>query len=45
MAAIRMLKIQAIKAFKDNYIWFIQDLNSQMTLIVDPGDAAPVLQR
>lgn len=43
MAAIRMLKIQAITAFEDNYIWFIQDLNSQLTLIVDPGDAAPVL--
>jgi hydroxyacylglutathione hydrolase len=38
-----MLKIQAISAFEDNYIWFIQAPTSQATLIVDPGDATPVL--
>ena len=38
-----MLKTHAIPAFKDNYIWFIQASNSQHVLIVDPGDALPVL--
>jgi len=39
-----MLTIQAISAFKDNYIWFIQPEGSQKVLIVDPGDARPVIQ-
>ncbi|MDQ7073304.1 MAG: hydroxyacylglutathione hydrolase [Gammaproteobacteria bacterium] len=39
-----MLTIQAIPAFKDNYIWFIQLEGSQKVIIVDPGDAAPVIQ-
>jgi len=38
-----MLKIDAIPAFKDNYIWFIQAQGSQQLLIVDPGDAEPVI--
>jgi len=38
-----MLEVHAIPAFSDNYIWFIQTENSQDVLIVDPGDAAPVL--
>lgn len=37
-----MLKIHAIPAFNDNYIWLIQAANSQNVLIVDPGDAKPV---
>lgn len=38
-----MFTIQAIPAFKDNYIWIIQADGSKHVLIVDPGDAKPVL--
>lgn len=38
-----MLTIQAVPAFKDNYIWFIQEPDSRKLLIVDPGDATPVI--
>jgi len=38
-----MLTIHAVPAFNDNYIWLIQATNSQKVLIVDPGDAQPVL--
>lgn len=38
------LTIQAIPAFKDNYIWIIQAEGSQHVLIVDPGEAEPVLR-
>jgi hydroxyacylglutathione hydrolase len=34
-------KISAIKAFTDNYIWSIS--NKKHALVVDPGDAKPVL--
>ena len=40
-----MLTVHAVKAFQDNYIWLIQAEHSQKVLIVDPGDADPVLQR
>lgn len=39
-----MLNIQAVSAFNDNYIWFIQEPNSRKLLIVDPGDAKPVIE-
>ena len=39
-----MLNIHAIPAFEDNYIWLIQDQGSQHVLIVDPGEAQPVLE-
>jgi len=39
-----MLTIQAIPAFKDNYIWFIQVAGSKKVIIVDPGDAEPVVK-
>jgi len=39
-----MLNIQAIPAFNDNYIWFIEDTDTRHVLIVDPGDAQPVIQ-
>jgi hydroxyacylglutathione hydrolase len=35
------IHISAIKAFDDNYIWCIHD--QQKAVVVDPGDAAPVL--
>jgi len=37
-----MLTIEPIKAFDDNYIWCIYDLNSRQAIVVDPGDAGPV---
>jgi hydroxyacylglutathione hydrolase len=36
-----MYTISAIPAFRDNYIWAIHD--DKNAIIVDPGDAAPVL--
>jgi hydroxyacylglutathione hydrolase len=35
-----MLAIHAVPAFKDNYIWMIEDGGNAVA--VDPGDAAPV---
>lgn len=40
-----MLKVHAVPAFQDNYIWLLQAENSRKVLIVDPGDARPVIQR
>lgn len=37
-----MLKIDALPAFTDNYIWLLQDTQLQHCAVVDPGDAAPV---
>ena len=36
------ISINPIKAFKDNYIWLIEE--SRNAIIVDPGDASPVLK-
>jgi hydroxyacylglutathione hydrolase len=38
-----MLKIDALPAFNDNYIWLLQDPVTQRCAAVDPGDAQPVL--
>lgn len=38
-----MLNIQPICAFSDNYIWLLFDEGSRQAYVVDPGDAAPVL--
>ena len=38
-----MLTIYPIPAFTDNYIWMIVDDHSKNAMVVDPGDAAPVL--
>lgn len=38
-----MLEVQPINAFNDNYIWLIKAPNKQNCWVVDPGDAAPVL--
>ncbi|HSX91021.1 MAG TPA: hydroxyacylglutathione hydrolase [Pseudomonas sp.] len=38
-----MIKIDALPAFSDNYIWLLQDSGQQRCAVVDPGDAAPVL--
>ena len=36
--------IYPIPAFSDNYIWIICDEDSNSACVVDPGDAAPVLE-
>jgi hydroxyacylglutathione hydrolase len=36
-----MINIFPVRVFKDNYIWIVH--NQQVALIIDPGDAAPVL--
>ena len=38
-----MLKITPIPAFEDNYIWALCQPDSPYCVVVDPGDAAPVL--
>lgn len=38
-----MLTIYSIPAFNDNYIWALVDGASKQSIIVDPGDATPVL--
>lgn len=38
------MTVHAVAAFQDNYIWLIQSAQSQQVLIVDPGDAGPVLK-
>jgi len=38
-----MLNVIPIPAFKDNYIWLLVNPNNQRCVIVDPGDAAPVI--
>jgi len=40
-----MLKIHAVPALSDNYIWLIQAADSSQVLIVDPSEAEPVLHR
>ncbi len=37
-----MLKIEALPAFTDNYIWLLLDAERRNCAAVDPGDAAPV---
>ena len=38
-----MLEITPIPAFSDNYIWLLKNSDGAVAAIVDPGDAAPVL--
>ena len=39
-----MVNVLTIPAFNDNYIWLIKDSQSQHCIVVDPGDASPVLE-
>ena len=39
-----MIQIEALPAFTDNYLWLLQDTQQKRCAIVDPGDAAPVVQ-
>jgi len=38
-----MLKIEPINAFNDNYIWLITNTKNNHAIVVDPGDAKPVI--
>jgi len=38
------MQIVPVPAFTDNYIWLVHDEASGETAVVDPGDAAPVLE-
>lgn len=38
-----MFDIVPLPAFNDNYIWLIKDAGKRQAVVVDPGDAAPVL--
>lgn len=37
-----MTHIHRVSAFRDNYIWIVEDLNSS-AFVVDPGEASPVI--
>lgn len=39
-----MLNVTPIPAFNDNYIWMIRLLGTNRVMVVDPGDANPVLK-
>lgn len=39
-----MLRVQAVPAFTDNYIWLIHGSRNKSVAIVDPGDHEPVLR-
>lgn len=43
VAKSRMLTINALPAFSDNYLWLLQDHSKRHCAVVDPGDATPVL--
>ena len=38
------MRVHAIEAFDDNYIWAIETNNNDKVIIVDPGEAKPVQQ-
>ncbi len=40
-----MLEYHPIPAFRDNYIWLLRRPGATEAVVVDPGDAAPVLAR
>lgn len=39
-----MHKVSPVKAFSDNYIWLLEAENAPRALVVDPGDARPVVE-
>ena len=39
-----MVNILTIKGFDDNYFWLIKDEKSMRCIVVDPGDATPVIE-
>jgi hydroxyacylglutathione hydrolase len=40
-----MLTVEPIPAFNDNYIWMLQRQGTRRVVVVDPGQAEPVLKR
>lgn len=40
-----MMSVTPIPALSDNYIWLIRQDTSQSVCVVDPGEAAPVIER
>ncbi len=38
-----MLEIKPVPAFRDNYIWLIENTRNHTVAIVDPGDTSPVI--
>ncbi|WP_294297941.1 hydroxyacylglutathione hydrolase [uncultured Sphingomonas sp.] len=38
-----MLEVVRVAALSDNYVWLIHDAAADRTVVVDPGEAAPVL--
>lgn len=43
MVSMSTLDIVRIPALTDNYIWLVHDPDSNETIVVDPGEAAPVI--
>jgi len=43
MNTMNILKVTPIPAFNDNYIWLLSSKDSAYCVVVDPGDAEPVL--
>lgn len=39
-----MLSVTPVAVLRDNYVWLLQDAKSPAVAIVDPGEAAPVLE-
>ena len=37
------IRIQPVSAFKDNYIWVLINTNNGQAIVIDPGEAAPVI--
>lgn len=44
MTAGEKLEIVPVAAFRDNYIWTLRAPGARSAVVVDPGDAAPVLE-
>ena len=40
-----MLTVEPIPAFNDNYIWMLQRQGTRRVVVIDPGQAEPVLKR
>ena len=38
------MEIVPVPALKDNYVWVIPDYATKQAVIVDPGEAAPVIR-
>ncbi|MED5250910.1 MAG: MBL fold metallo-hydrolase, partial [Pseudomonadota bacterium] len=39
-----MMSVTPIPALSDNYIWLIRQDTNQSVCVVDPGEAAPVIE-